>query len=121
MSLNVHLELEIITLHTTIRTSTGGENMDSKEKFTIILNEIRESNAETKKQLDTINNRLESMDNRLDSTDNRLENLERELNATKQLVQNFRWDIDLLTDKQAKTEMAVNRLEKKLENLTIHN
>lgn len=88
--------------------------MDSREMLTIILNEIRETNAETTKQLDTINNRLDTMDNRL-------ENLELELKATKQLLQNFKWDIDLLTDKQAKTEMAVNRLEKKLETLTIHN
>lgn len=95
--------------------------MDSREMFTIILNEIRETNAETTKQLDTINNRLDSMENRLDTMDNRLENLELELKATKQLLQNFKWDIDLLTDKQAKTEMAVNRLEKKLETLTIHN
>lgn len=109
--------------------------MDSRELFTIILNELRESNTEMNKQFDTINNRLYSMDNRLDSMDNRLnsidsrldsmenrlENLELELKATKQLVQNFKWDIDLLTDKQAKTEMAVNRLEKKLETLTVHN
>lgn len=88
--------------------------MDSREMLTIILNEIRGTNAETTKQLDTINNRLDTMDNRL-------ENLELELKATKQLLQNFKWDIDLLTDKQAKTEMAVNRLEKKLETLTIHN
>jgi archaellum component FlaC len=68
-----------------------------------------------------MDNRLDSIENRLDSMENRLDNLELESKATKQLVQNFKWDIDLLTDKQAKTEMAVNRLEKKLDTLTIHN
>jgi chromosome segregation ATPase len=75
--------------------------MDNKEMFSIILNEIRESRIETNK--------------RLDNLELRMDGLEHEVKATKQLVQNFKWDIDLLTNKQATSEMAIHRLEKRVE------
>ena len=90
--------------------------------FTIILEEIRESRVETNKRLDNIENRIDRIENRMDNIENkmdnlenRMDNLEREVKETKQLVQNFKWDIDLLTDKQAKSELAINRIEKRLE------
>jgi chromosome segregation ATPase len=103
--------------------------MDNKEMFSIILNEIRESRIETNKRLDNIEHRLDnlelrmdglelrmdSLEHRMDGLEHRMDGLEREVKATKQLVQNFKWDIDLLTNKQATSEMAIHRLEKRVE------
>jgi chromosome segregation ATPase len=82
--------------------------MDTKEMFSTILAEIREFRVET-------NKRLGNVEGKIDNLEGRMDNLESEVKATKQLVQNFKWDIDLLTDKQAKSEMAINRLEKRFE------
>lgn len=96
--------------------------MDTKEMFSIILAEIQESRVDTNKRLDNVEGKIDKlegkMDNlegRMDNLEGRMVNLEREVKTTKQLVQNFKWDIDLLTDKQAKSEMAINRLEKRFE------
>jgi chromosome segregation ATPase len=110
--------------------------MDNKEMFSIILNEIRESRVETNKRLDNIEHRLDKLEHRMDNLEHRMDNLEhrmdnlefrmgglehrmddleREVKATKQLVQNFKWDIDLLTNKQATSEIAIHRLEKRVE------
>ena len=103
--------------------------MDTKEMFSIILAEIRESRVETNKRLDNVEGKIDKLEERMDNFEERMENLEermenfeermdnleREVKATKQLVQNFKWDIDLLTDKQGKSEMAINRLEKRIE------
>jgi chromosome segregation ATPase len=103
--------------------------MDNKEMFSIILEEIRQSRTETNMRLDklegkvdklesrmgNLEGRMGNLEGRMDSLEGRMDNLEREVKATKQLVQNFKWDIDLLTDKQAKSEMAINRLQKRFE------
>jgi chromosome segregation ATPase len=96
--------------------------MDNKEMFSIILDEIRESRVETNKRLDNLELRMEGLETRIDSLETRMgslelrmDGLEREVKTTKQLVQNFKWDIDLLTSKQANSEMAIHRLEKHVE------
>jgi chromosome segregation ATPase len=89
--------------------------MDNKEMFSIILNEIRESRVETNKRLDNLDLRMDNLDLRMDNLELRMDGLEREVKTTKQLVQNFKWDIDLLTSKQANSEMAIHRLEKHVE------
>lgn len=109
--------------------------MDTKEMFHIILEEIKISRNETNERLDKLESRMDSLDirmdklearmdklessidsleNRMDKLEHRVKGLEIEVKATKQLVQNFKWDIDLLANKQTHSEMTINRLERRI-------
>ncbi len=89
--------------------------MDTKEMFSIILDEIRESRVEMNKRFDNLEAKMDRLLSKTDKPEGRIENLEPEVMTTKQQLQNFEWDIEFLADKQAKTEMAINRLEKRFE------
>lgn len=97
--------------------------------FSIMLGEIRESRVETNMRfdrleakidrlegrMDCLEGKMDCLEGKMDCLEGRMDNLEREVKTTKQLVQTFKWDIDLLTTKQAKTDMSINRLEKRFE------
>jgi hypothetical protein len=76
-----------------------------------ILQGINEMKEEQKKQ----GQRLDSVEKRLESIEEEQKGTNRKLKAQNDILQSFKYDTDLLIEKNAKLEFKVNNIEKRFE------
>jgi hypothetical protein len=69
-----------------------------------------------------IDQRFEAVDKRFVAIDQRFESLEKQfgkfqlqLNAQNEILQSFKFDVDLMAEKQLKQERTINRLDKQVQ------
>lgn len=103
--------------------------MEQSEMFQIILKEVRasnkeitESNKEVKESIKEVKDSnkelkesIKEIKNELDHLNKKVDRIEITVNSHTEILNSFKFDVDFLAEKQTKTEMKVNRLEKMME------
>jgi hypothetical protein len=75
--------------------------MEQNEMFQLILKEIKGSNKEVINELNQLNEKIDR--------------IEMTVTSHTEILNSFKFDVEFLAEKQTKTEMKVNRLEKIME------
>lgn len=79
------------------------------------MNELEQTIKAVFSELKEIHQELKEVRKDVIRIESKVDNLEKQLNVQNDILQTFKYDIDLLTVKQATAERDINRINKRLE------
>ena len=88
--------------------------MDQSDMFQLILKEVKDSNKQILNELNQVKSELSQVKSELHQVADKVGQIEKIVNSHTDILNSFKFDIDYIAQRQTKTDMNVNRIDKLL-------